>query len=161
MRNTGGKVITDTYRYKHHAIPIPVVTATDLIFKATHQLTTAMEGVQEAAPDKLQAIKSLCHILLGKQTPQQPRPPPPAPLNDSHANKEPIHMWDPTIHAQPILPFDATHRAPHTGRGIIDDDDTPPHLIPPVHMGSPAIIDDNDDAPPLARCPSVCAQLRT
>jgi hypothetical protein len=66
MRNTGGKRITDMFRYKHHAIPIPVITATDCILEATHQLTAAIEGVQEAAPDKLQAIKSLCHILLSK-----------------------------------------------------------------------------------------------
>jgi hypothetical protein len=66
MRNTGGKCITGTFHYKHHAIPIPVVTATDRILKATHRLTMAIEGIQEAAPDKLQAIKSLRHILLGK-----------------------------------------------------------------------------------------------
>jgi hypothetical protein len=37
--------ITDMFRYKHHTIPIPVVTATDPILKATHQLTMAIEGV--------------------------------------------------------------------------------------------------------------------
>ncbi len=67
MRDTGGECITDMFRYKHHAIPIPVVTATDCILEATHQLTAAIEGIQDAAPDKLKAIKSLCHILLGKQ----------------------------------------------------------------------------------------------
>jgi hypothetical protein len=162
MRNTGGKCITDTFRYKHHAIPVPVVTAIDRILKATHQLSKAIEGVQEAAPDKLQAIKSLCpHILLGKQIPHQPHPPPPTPLNDSNIDKEPINMWDPTNRAQPILPSNATQRVPQTGRAIIDDDDTPPHLIPAVHMGSAAIIDDNDDSPPMVRCPRTRAKLRT
>ncbi len=56
----------DTFRYKKHAITIPIVTATDLILKATHQLTMAIEAVQEAAPDELRAIKSLRHILLSK-----------------------------------------------------------------------------------------------
>ncbi len=65
MRNTGGEHIMDTFRYKHHAIPVLEVTATDCILEATHHLTTAIEGIQEAAPDKLQAIKLLCHILLG------------------------------------------------------------------------------------------------
>jgi hypothetical protein len=96
MRDTGGERITDTFRYKHHAIPVPVVTATDRILEATHQLTATIKGVQEETPEKFQAIQSLRHILLGKQIPQQPRPPPPTPLNDSNVDKEPIHMWDPT-----------------------------------------------------------------
>jgi hypothetical protein len=79
MRDTSGKRITD--RYKHHTIPVPVITATDCILEATHRLTAAMEGIQEAAPDKLQAIKSLRHILLGKRIPQQPCLPPPTPLS--------------------------------------------------------------------------------
>jgi hypothetical protein len=47
-------------------------------------------------------------------------------------------MWDPTICAHPILPSNATPRAPQTGRAIIDNDDNaPPHPIPAVHTGSP------------------------
>ncbi len=153
MRDTGGESIMDTFQYKHHAIPVSVIAATDRILEATHQLTLAIEGIQEAAPDKLQAIKSLHHILVGKQIPPQLCPPPPTPLNDSTIDEEPIGMWDPTIHAQPILPANATQRAPQTGCAIIDDDDTPPHRIPPVHTGSPAIIDDNEDAPPVVRSP--------
>ncbi len=161
MHDTSGKRITDTFRYKHYAIPVPVITATDCILEATHQLTPAVEGVQEAALDKLQAIKSLRHILLGERIPQQPSPPLPTPLNDSNIDKEPIHMWDPTIHAQPILPSNTTQRVPQTGHASIDNDDAPPHLIPPVHTGSPTIIDDNDDAPPMVRHPRTRAQLRT
>ena len=67
MRDTGGKLhITYTFWYKHHTIPVPVVIATDPILKATPQLTTAIAGIQEAALEELQAIKSLRHILLGK-----------------------------------------------------------------------------------------------
>jgi hypothetical protein len=152
MRNTGGKHITDMFCYKHHAIPVPEVMATDCILDATHYLTAAIEGVQEVAPDVLHAIKSLHHILLGKQIPQQMHPPPSIPLHDSNIDKELIHMWDPTICAQPILPSDATPGAPQTGRAIIDnDDDAPPHLIPEVHTGSPAIIHDDDNAPLIAK----------
>jgi hypothetical protein len=104
MHNTGDECITDTFQYKHHAIPDPIVTATDRILKATHQLTAAIEGVQEAAPDKLQAFKSLYHILLGKRIPQQPCPPPPTPLNDSYVDEEQIHMWDPTFMLSPSCP---------------------------------------------------------
>jgi hypothetical protein len=66
MRNTGGKRITNTFCYKHYAIPVPEVTTTDRILEATHRLTATIEGIQEAAPDKLQSIESLRHILLGK-----------------------------------------------------------------------------------------------
>jgi hypothetical protein len=121
----------------------------------------AIEGIQEAALDKLQAIKSLHHIFLGKLIPQKLHPPPPTPLNDSTIDKEPIHTWDPTIYNQPILPSNATQRAPQTRCAIIDDDDVPPHPIPPLIMGSPTIIDDNDHAPPMVGCPQTKAQLRT
>ncbi len=70
-------------------------------------------------------------------------------------------MWDLTIPAQPILSSNATQRAPQTGHTIINNDDTPPHPIPPIHTGSPAINDDNDDAPPMVRPPRNQAQLRT
>jgi hypothetical protein len=142
MHDTGGKCITDRFWYKHHTIPVQVIAATDCILEATHQLTAAIEGIQEAAPEKFQAIESLRHILL-------PPPPPPTMLNDSNVNKEQIHTWDPAICAQPMLPANATQRAPQTGRAIIDNDDAPPHPIPPLHTGSPAIIDDDDDAPPM------------
>jgi hypothetical protein len=66
MHDTGGKCIMDMFRYKHHAIPVLEVTATDCILEATLGLTAAIEGVQEAAPDKLQAIESLHRIFLGK-----------------------------------------------------------------------------------------------
>jgi hypothetical protein len=152
IRNTGGERIMDMFRYKHHAIPVPVVTATDCTLEATHRLIMAIEEIQEAAPDELQAIESLRHILLSKKNPQQPRPPPPTPLNDANIDEEPIHMWDPTNRTQPILPSNATQRVPQTGRAIIDDDDAPPHLIPAVHTGSPAIIDNVDNSPPMVRC---------
>ncbi len=92
MHSIGGKCITNTFHYKHHAIPVPEVTATDCIFEATHCPTAAIEGVQKAAPDELQAIKSLHHILLGKQIPQPPHLPPPTTLHDSDDDEEPIHM---------------------------------------------------------------------
>jgi hypothetical protein len=57
---TGSERLTDTFQHKHHAIPVSKITATDRILDATCRLTTVIEGIQEAAPDKLQAIESLC-----------------------------------------------------------------------------------------------------
>ncbi len=53
MHDTGVEHIRDTFRYKHHATPIPEATTTDCILKATHHFTMAIEGIQEAAPDEL------------------------------------------------------------------------------------------------------------
>jgi hypothetical protein len=69
MSNTGSKSITKMFHYKHHAILIPEVMATDCILEATHHLTAAIKGIQEAALNELQSIESLHHILLGKQFP--------------------------------------------------------------------------------------------
>jgi hypothetical protein len=35
MRDTGGKRITNTFRFQHHALPVPHIMATDRIFQAT------------------------------------------------------------------------------------------------------------------------------
>jgi hypothetical protein len=44
MANTGGKRITDMIRFKHHAIPVPKITATDRIIDATTRLTATIAG---------------------------------------------------------------------------------------------------------------------
>jgi hypothetical protein len=45
MHDTGGKRITDTFWDKNHAIPVPVVTATDHILEATQQIIAAIESI--------------------------------------------------------------------------------------------------------------------
>ncbi len=74
MHDTGSKCIINTFRYIHHAILVPKIMITDRILNATCCLTVAIEGIQEAAPDKLQAIKSLCQIFLGKHPPPTTTP---------------------------------------------------------------------------------------
>jgi hypothetical protein len=63
MKDTGGKCVTDTFRYQHHVIPVPVITATNRIMEAIRHLTNAVNGVQEAPPDKMAAIHTLCALL--------------------------------------------------------------------------------------------------
>jgi hypothetical protein len=75
MADTGGERITDTFHFKHHALPVPEKTATDRIINASTRLTTAIAGIQEAPPNKLQDIQSICTLLLGKVA----LLPPPAP----------------------------------------------------------------------------------
>jgi hypothetical protein len=107
MANTGGERITDTFCFKHHAIPVLEITATDRIINATTKLTAAIAGIQDAPPNKMEAIQFLCTLLLGKVAPLPqptpsilPTPPPPTPM----VNKvEPIIIWNPHL-VKPALP---------------------------------------------------------
>jgi hypothetical protein len=107
MANTGSKRITDTFRFKHHAIPVPEITATKKIINATTRLTAAIAGIQDAPPNKLEAIQSLCILLFGKVAPLPPpttsifpTPSPPTPVVNED---EPIIIWNPQL-VQPALP---------------------------------------------------------
>jgi hypothetical protein len=80
MQDTGGERVTDTFRYQHHALPVPHIMATDRILAATCRLADAIAGVQEAPPDKMEAINSLWALLLGKEPPPKPVAPPTPPL---------------------------------------------------------------------------------
>ncbi len=101
MANTGGERITNTFRFKHHAIPVPEITATDRIINTTTRLPATIAGIQDAPPNKMEAIQSLCTLLLGKVAPLPPSPPsilptppPPTPV----VNKdEPIIIWNPQL----------------------------------------------------------------
>jgi hypothetical protein len=75
MADTGGKRIIDTFQFKHHAIPVPEIIATDRVIDAITRLTATIAGIQDAPLDKMEFIQSLCTLLLGKIAPL----PPPAP----------------------------------------------------------------------------------
>jgi hypothetical protein len=103
MRDTGGKRITDTFRFQHHALPVHHITATDHILQATECLVDAIAGVQEAPPNKLAAITSLWALLLGKELPPEPIKalvapnPVTAPVEEMLPEEYlPVIMWDPT-----------------------------------------------------------------
>lgn len=68
--HTGGELINDTFKFKHHVLLVPYITQSDFILDATAQLLSALTGVQTAPPDKLEAITSIHCILLGEL--QQP-----------------------------------------------------------------------------------------
>jgi len=151
MASTGGERLTDTFRFKHHVIRVPVITATDRIIKATAQLTNALAGVQEAPPDELQAIQALRVILLGEelptpiqtlQTTQAPnqsktlhQPPVQAPIQAAQPTppisieEEPIYMWNPNANTT-TANTGTPEQSPITANGpaIIEDDsiDNPP-----------------------------------
>jgi hypothetical protein len=84
MADTGGKRITDTFRFKHHAIPVLEIMATDRIIDAIERLSATIAGIQDAPPNKMEAIQSLCTLLLGKVA---PFPPPASTKHSSHSSR--------------------------------------------------------------------------
>ncbi len=52
MADTGGKRVTDTFQFKHHAILVLEITATNRIIDATARLAAAIAGIQDAPPEK-------------------------------------------------------------------------------------------------------------
>jgi hypothetical protein len=101
MAYTVGKRITNKFQFKHHSIPVPEIIATNRIIDATTRLTTAIAGIQDAPPDKMEATQSLCKLLLGKVSPLPPpaqsilpTPHEPTPLFDVD---KPIIIWNPQL----------------------------------------------------------------
>jgi hypothetical protein len=154
MAGTGGEQLTDKFCFKNHAMPIPTITPTDRIIAATRHLTDAIVGIQEAPPDKLQAILTLCQLLLGKSSPvpipiDPPSVPAPQevdtpniPLQLDDMDNEPIHMWDPSLVPQHV-PMEHHHIITFNNKdhpcpmAIIEQDEitytqAPPHPKPPI-----------------------------
>jgi hypothetical protein len=151
MKDMGGERITNTFQYPHHAIPVPAITATDHILEATCHLADAINGVQEALPDKMAAIQSLQALLLGKETWQEPKPGPQpckpgaplavSPPSKMDHNNPPIRMWNlhddvtPAIHELCPPARLPKSPAPAVMEDIIDKFDAPPI---PIVANSPA-----------------------
>jgi hypothetical protein len=130
MANTDGERTTDTFQFKHYALLVPEITATNRIIETTTRLTAAIAGIQEASPNKMEAIQCLCTLLLGKiallpplAASILPTPPVIAPTFDDKS----VTIWNPQ-EVQTSLP-------PHK------------HATPDISPNSntPAIIKDNTD----------------
>ncbi len=106
MAGTGCKRITNTFRFKHYAILVPEIIATNKIINATTRLTATIAGIQDAPPHKIEAIQSLCTLLLGKvallHSPTPSILPTPPPLTPVINKDEPIIIWNPHL-VQPAL----------------------------------------------------------
>jgi hypothetical protein len=102
----------------------------------------AIAGVQEAPPDKMEAITSLRALLLGKEPPLEPVAPPMPPvvaprIDESKDDGPTLIMWDPTavhrVRVHKMAP--PTLRAASPNPAFIEDDinnaitnwDAPPH----------------------------------
>ena len=119
MADTGGERITDTFRFNHHAVLFPRITAIDRILDATAYLTTAIKGVQEAPPNELAAIQALQTLLLGEVPPIAPKPPPVMAPHPIIEDKEPVVRGTQTLSNSPHATLATSHlQAPHPADGI-------------------------------------------
>ena len=66
---SGATRLTDTWKFKHHSLPIPSVSATDRIVKATQHLAKAIQGSNASPPDEMEAIEHLRALLSNNSTP--------------------------------------------------------------------------------------------
>ena len=67
-QSTGAEQITDTIKFQHHNVKVPQLTAADIITSAVRELQRAIKQQPAKAPmEELQAIKMLCHVLLGEK----------------------------------------------------------------------------------------------
>jgi hypothetical protein len=69
VTDAGAVRITDTFKFLHHTLPVPKVSSTDRIVKATKHLRQAINDHTTTAPDELQAIEHLRALLLGNPQP--------------------------------------------------------------------------------------------
>jgi hypothetical protein len=139
MANTGSERITDMFQFKHHAIPVAEITATDRINDTTTRLTTAIASILDAPPNKIEAIQSLCNLLLGKVAPL----PPPAPsilpnplvLTPLVNIDKPIIIWNPQEAQLPPPPIKHnTHNiSPNCNTPAIIEDDSDNSTPIPIH----------------------------
>jgi hypothetical protein len=86
VTDTGAVRITDTFKFLHHALPVPQVSSADRIVQATKDLRQAIDGATTSAPDELEAIKQLRALILGT--------PPPPPLPEEIAPPEAPRLAD-------------------------------------------------------------------
>jgi hypothetical protein len=143
MEDTGGEGLTDKFCFKHHAMLVPTITATDCILAATRALTSAIKGTQESPPTKLQAIENLRLLLLG-ETPLQPvpvDPPPPTlpqPPISPIVDKEPVHIWDPIAICTSSHSPAGTTGPPITQHPALITNDNDDTAVPTQHNARPA-----------------------
>ena len=65
--STGAERMSDTVKFRHHAIAIPQITPSDRILEATRQLRDAIQQQPKQAPmDELTAIELLRQVMLGE-----------------------------------------------------------------------------------------------
>ena len=63
--DTGVVRLTDTFKFKHHAIKNPIFTPVDRIVKSTQALSLTVQGNNDVPPDELESITKIQALVLG------------------------------------------------------------------------------------------------
>ena len=72
VTDSGAVRLNYTWKFKHHSLTVPTITATDRIVKATQYLTTAIGGQNKPPPDKIKAIEDLRALIYGSSAAPPP-----------------------------------------------------------------------------------------
>ena len=72
---SGSVRLTDTWKFKHHALKTPAISSTDRIVKATQNLASVISGANPSHPDELAAIEHLRALIAGNFTIPSPSAP--------------------------------------------------------------------------------------
>eukprot|EP00804_Cyclotella_cryptica_P006014 CCRYP_000255-RA/>CCRYP_000255-RA protein AED:0.25 eAED:0.25 QI:0/0/0/1/1/1/2/0/796 len=75
VTEAGAIRVSDTFRFLHNNLPIPTITNTDRITKATQHLIRAIEGHHGTTDDELQAIQNLRDLITGAASSLNNTPP--------------------------------------------------------------------------------------
>ena len=90
LQSTGAEKMTDTVRFKHHAIIIPQLTPADRIMEASRQLYDTIKQQPNKSPMyKLTSIELLREVLLGERKEKLPK-------NSVQTKKEEHKIVEPT-----------------------------------------------------------------
>jgi hypothetical protein len=126
MANTGSKGIINTFQ------------SNDRIIDATERLTAAIAGIQDAPPNKVEAIQSLRTLLLGVVAPLPPPPPsilptPQVPPPLININK-PVIIWNPLkVQLSPTpLKHNTNNTSPNRITPAIVEDDSFDNTLTPI-----------------------------
>jgi hypothetical protein len=76
VTEAGAVRVSDTFKLLHHNLPVPTISNTDRIIRATQQLIRTIDGHPDAPPDELQAIQQLKELITGAVKEQANHKPP-------------------------------------------------------------------------------------
>ena len=121
ITKSGAVRLSDTFKFKHHALTTPIVTPLDRVIKATRDLATSIQGRGDEPPDKLQAIEHLRTLINGNSitTPEQAKnsgvaeTPPPNQEPIPEPAPEPVPIAAPVNDCE-VIPIFATTCTPDT-----------------------------------------------
>eukprot|EP00804_Cyclotella_cryptica_P003021 CCRYP_006028-RA/>CCRYP_006028-RA protein AED:0.37 eAED:0.37 QI:0/-1/0/1/-1/1/1/0/464 len=124
VTDSGAIRLTDTFKFLHHTLAMPVISDADRIIKATQQLQRAITGNLTANEDELTAIQHLQALISGavNTTPpdeqtldphNKPDPPAVAPDQVTLPDPVPVQVDAPPAPTQPNTPSPRAQHIPY------------------------------------------------